>query len=234
MMAPDNRTKPLFFTPNSTADWVAKYSKELTLYQNETYAERYQALVAQVVRRESKAMLENTELATVVAKAAFKLMAYKDEYEVARLYSQPEFLEKLEEQFEGDYRLQFNLSPPIIAPKDKNTGKPDKIQLGGWMLSMFGLLAKFKFLRGTRLDPFGYLADRKIERDLIKQYFDTIELLIKDLNSNNYELAIEIARVPMSIRGYGHIKHESVLKAREQNSILLKKWSEITEQDIAV
>jgi len=234
MMAPDNRTKPLFFTPNSTADWVAKYSKELTLYQNETYAERYQALVAKVVHRESKAMLENTELATVVAKAAFKLMAYKDEYEVARLYSQPEFLEKLEEQFEGNYRLQFNLSPPIIAPKDKNTGKPDKIQLGGWMLSMFGLLAKFKFLRGTRLDPFGYLADRKIERDLIKQYFDTIELLIKDLNSNNYELAIEIARVPMSIRGYGHIKHESVLKAREQNSILLKKWSEITEQNIAV
>ena len=234
IMNPDNTTKPLLFTPNSTADWVAKYSKELTLYQNQAYAERYQTLVAKVVQTETKAMLENTGLATVVAKATFKLMAYKDEYEVARLYSEPEFLEKLEEQFEGDYRLQFNLSPPIIAPKDKNTGKPDKIQIGAWVLTVFGLLAKFKFLRGTKLDPFGYLSDRKIERDLIEQYFDTIELLIKGINSDNYELAVEIAAIPMSIRGYGHIKHESVLEARQENGILLKKWYDVTQENISV
>ena len=234
IMNPDNATKPLLFTPNSTADWVAKYSKELTLYQNQAYAERYQTLVAKVVQTETKAMLKNTGLATVVAKAAFKLMAYKDEYEVARLYSEPEFLEKLEEQFEGDYRLQFNLSPPIIAPKDKNTGKPDKIQIGAWILTVFGLLAKFKFLRGTKIDPFGYLSDRKIERDLIEQYFDTIEFLIKGINSDNYELAVEIAAIPMSIRGYGHIKHESVLEARQENGILLKKWYDVTQENIAV
>ena len=234
IMNPDNTTKPLLFTPNSTADWVAKYSKELTLYQNQAYAERYQTLVTKVVQTETKAMLKNTGLATVVAKAAFKLMAYKDEYEVARLYSEPEFLEKLEEQFEGDYRLQFNLSPPIIAPKDKNTGKPDKIQIGAWVLTVFGLLAKFKFLRGTKIDPFGYLSDRKIERDLIEQYFDTIELLIKGINSDNYELAVEIAAIPMSIRGYGHIKHESVLEARQENGILLKKWYDVTQENISV
>jgi indolepyruvate ferredoxin oxidoreductase len=162
-----------------------------------------------------------------VAKAAHKLMAYKDEYEVARLYTAPEFLQKLEEQFEGDYSLEFNLAPPIIAPKDKTTGKPTKIQFGPWMLKAFGLLAKLKFLRGTKLDPFGYFEERKMERRLIEEYFVTIERLLGDLDAGNHPLAVEIAEVPMTIRGYGHVKHENVQEAQAKREALLAQWPDV-------
>mgnify|MGYP001824961133 FL=1 len=160
-------------------------------------------------------------------------MAYKDEYEVARLYSAPEFLEKLEQQFEGDYTLEFNLAPPIIAPKDKTTGKPTKIQIGPWMLKAFGLLAKFKFLRGTKLDPFGYFGERKMERGLIETYFDTVDMLLRDLDAANYNLAVEIAELPMTIRGYGHVKHENVEEAHAKLEELLAQWPAGLARNIA-
>ena len=222
--------QPLIFTPTATTDWVAKYSKELTDYQNKDYAARYRALVEKVVAAENGATSTRTELATAVAKAAYKLMAYKDEYEVARLYSAPEFLQKLEEQFEGDYTLEFNLAPPIIAPKDKTTGKPTKIQIGPWMFKAFGLLAKFKFLRGTKFDPFGYFEERKMERGLIEKYFETIERLLQNLNADNHALAVEIAELPMTIRGYGHVKHENVQEAQEKLEVLLAEWPEIKRE----
>ena len=165
-----------------------------------------------------------------MAKAAYKLMAYKDEYEVARLYSAPEFLQKLEEQFEGDYTLEFNLAPPIIAPKDKTTGLPTKIQFGPWMLKAFGLLAKFKFLRGTKLDPFGYFEERKMERGLIDKYFDTVETLLRDLIADNHALAVEIAELPMTIRGYGHVKHENVQEAHAKLKALLAEWPQVKRE----
>ncbi|MGI9284701.1 MAG: DUF6537 domain-containing protein, partial [Pseudomonadales bacterium] len=220
----DDTVKPLIFTPTTTSDWVAKYSKELTAYQNEAYAERYRALVDKVAAAEKAAMPSKSDLATAVAKAAYKLMAYKDEYEVGRLYSAPEFRQKLEAQFEGDYKLEFNLAPPIIAPKDKSTGNPTKIQFGPWMLKAFGLLAKFKFLRGTAFDPFGYFAERKMERGLIEKYFDTIDTLLKELNGDNHALAVEIAELPMTIRGYGHVKEENAEKAHAQLTKLMAEW----------
>ncbi len=226
----DDTVQPLIFTPTATADWVSKYSKELTEYQNEDYAARYRALVEKVVTTENSAIPNRTDLATAVAKAAYKLMAYKDEYEVARLYAAPEFLEKLKEQFEGDYTLEFNLAPPIIAPKDKTTGKPTKIQIGPWMLKAFGLLAKFKFLRGTRLDPFGYFEERKMERALIGKYFDTVDTLLNDLNADNHALAVEIAELPMKIRGYGHVKHESVQEAHAKLEVLMAEWPQVKRE----
>ena len=179
---------------------------------------------------ENGATSSRTELATAVAKAAYKLMAYKDEYEVARLYSAPEFMEKLKEQFEGDYTLEFNLAPPIIAPKDKTTGLPTKIQIGPWMLKAFGFLARFKFLRGTKLDPFGYFEERKMERGLIDKYFETIDKLLCDLNADNYALAVAIAELPMSIRGYGHVKHENVQEAHAKLEALLAEWPQVKRE----
>jgi indolepyruvate ferredoxin oxidoreductase len=226
----NDTVRPLLFTPTTTGDWVTKYSKELTAYHNEDYAARYRGLVDKVVSAENGATSGKSELATAVAKAAYKLMAYKDEYEVARLYSAPEFLQKLEEQFEGDYTLEFNLAPPLIAPKDKTTGKPTKIQIGPWILKAFGLLAKFKFLRGTKLDPFGYFAERKMERGLIDKYFDTVETLLKDLNNDNHALAVEIAELPMTIRGYGHVKHDNVQEAHAKLEALLAGWPQVKRE----
>ncbi|MEP0200852.1 MAG: indolepyruvate ferredoxin oxidoreductase family protein [Halioglobus sp.] len=226
----DQTVQPLIFTPTTTRDWTEKYSKELRSYQNDAYAKRYLSLMERVVALEKTAISKNQAFSTAVAKAAYKLMAYKDEYEVARLYSAPEFLQKLQEQFEGDYTLEFNLAPPIIAPKDKTTGLPTKIQFGPWMLKSFGILAKFKFLRGTAFDPFGYFAERKMERALIEAYFERVELLLRDLNSDNYELAVKIAALPMTIRGYGHIKHENVEEAQATLDALMAQWPQIKQE----
>jgi indolepyruvate ferredoxin oxidoreductase len=232
-LKPDETVQPLIFTPTTAADWANKYSAELLEYQDQAYADRYQTLVEKVVTAEQALPSAPGQLATAVAKAAYKLMAYKDEYEVARLYSAPEFLQKLEEQFEGDYTLEFNLAPPIIAPKDKTTGKPTKIQFGPWMLKAFGLLARFKFLRGTKLDPFGYFEERKMERGLIEKYFDTVDMLLRDLNAANHDLAVEITELPMTIRGYGHVKHENVQEAQAKLEALLAQWPAGLAKDIA-
>jgi len=228
----DDMVQPLVFKPSSAQDWKEKYSAELVAYQNEAYAARYRALVDRVVETEKRLPTANGELATAVAKAGYKLMAYKDEYEVARLYASPEFLRKLEAQFEGDYALEFNLAPPIIAPKDKASGKPTKIQFGPWMLRAFGLLAKFKFLRGTKLDPFGYLEERRMERRLIEQYFQTVDRLLRDLDAENHSLALQIAELPMTIRGYGHVKDENAQEAHARQQQLMGQWPP-TRRDLA-
>jgi indolepyruvate ferredoxin oxidoreductase len=226
----DDTVKPLIFTPTRTSDWIEKYSRELTDYQDGKYAARYRAMVEKVIAAEERATPGRSELALAIAKAAYKLMAYKDEYEVARLYSAPEFLQKLESEFEGDYSIEFNLAPPIIAPRDKTTGKPTKIQIGPWMLKAFGLLAKFKFLRGTRLDPFGYFGERRMERELIETYFDSVDMLLQDLDGSNHALAVEIAELPMSIRGYGHVKHENVQQASAKLQELLAEWPAVSRE----
>ncbi|MFK8049474.1 MAG: indolepyruvate ferredoxin oxidoreductase family protein [Halioglobus sp.] len=233
ILKPEDTVQPLIFMPTTPTDWVNKYSEELKDYQNEAYADRYRKFLAEVITAEQNATPGRSELAAAVAKAAYKLMAYKDEYEVARLYSAPEFLQKLEDQFEGDYTLEFNLAPPIIAPKDKSTGKPTKIQFGPWMLKSFGLLAKFKFLRGTKLDPFGYFAERKMERGLIEKYFETIKTLLASLDNDNHALAVQIAELPMTIRGYGHVKHNNVQEAHAKLEALLAQWPKGMWQEAA-
>jgi indolepyruvate ferredoxin oxidoreductase len=165
-----------------------------------------------------------------VARYYFKLLAYKDEYEVARLYSDGSFIEQLQAQFSGDYRLQFHLAPSWLSKPDASTGEPRKRQFGPWMLKAFAVLAKFKFLRGTPLDVFGYSPERKLELQLIDDYEQDVEYLLRELNADNYRTAVALAELPEQIRGYGHIKERSLAKVREQSNQLIARMlvSEIT------
>jgi len=208
----------------SVDDFIVRRVADLTVYQNKEYAQRYQLLVKKVQDAEAAKSPGMSGLTGAVARYAYKLMAYKDEYEVARLHSDPEFKRKLAEQFEGDYKLQFNLSPPAIAPKDKVTGLPRKMTFGAWMMPAFGLLAKFKFLRGTAFDLFGRTDERKMERQLIIDYEETIGELLKTLNNDNHALAVQIASIPEQIRGYGYVKEEHVEKAKDCEKDLLSAW----------
>jgi indolepyruvate ferredoxin oxidoreductase len=177
----------------SLDDFVEGRATDLVAYQGEAYARRYRDLVARVREVEASRAPGQSALGEAVARYAYKLMAYKDEYEVARLHSDPAFRRKLDEQFEGDFKLQFNLSPPAIAPQDKVTGLPRKMTFGSWMMPVFGLLARLKFLRGTAFDPFGRTDERKMERQLIADYENTVAELLETLTEDNHDLAVKIA-----------------------------------------
>jgi indolepyruvate ferredoxin oxidoreductase len=220
----DDKAQAISITPTSVADWKQKFATELTQYQNKAYADRYVKLVEAVATVESNIGAGLSGLALAVAKNAHKLMAYKDEYEVARLYASPEFRRKLEEQFEGDYKLAFNLAPPMIAPRDKTTGHLRKMEFGSYMLPAFHWLARLKFLRGTRLDIFGYSDERRQERGLIDTYEKTLLSLLEDLNAENHGLALKIAEIPATIRGYGHVKERNIEEAQGKLTKLLAQW----------
>ncbi len=149
-----------------------------------------------------------------MARYFYKLMAYKDEYEVARLHSDPAFAAKIAAQFEGDYKLNFHLAPPLFSRIDPKTGKPAKIRFGSWMMPAFRFLARLRWLRGTALDPFGYSEERASERALVIQYEKVVDELLVGLSASNYGLAIEIARFPEGIRGYGHVKERHMTQAQ--------------------
>ncbi|MFN7725984.1 MAG: indolepyruvate ferredoxin oxidoreductase family protein [Rubrivivax sp.] len=193
----------------------------LTGYQNAAYAAQYQAFVGQVQQAESK--LGGTALSEAVARYLFKLMAYKDEYEVARLHTDPAFTAKVESMFEGDYKLVHHLAPPLLA-KTNDRGELVKQPFGPWMRSAFGVLAKLKGLRGTALDPFGRTEERRSERALITEYRACIEELLKTLNTDNRAQAVAIARIPEDIRGYGHVKARHLAAARTKWTQLMQAW----------
>jgi len=205
----------------SVDEIIAKRVLFLTDYQDAAYADQYKRFVDQV--RAAEAPLNSTRLTEAVARYLFKLMAYKDEYEVARLHSQTGFAEKIADQFEGDYKLVFHLAPPLLA-KTNDKGELQKKPYGAWMLKAFGLLAKLKGLRGTALDVFGKTEERKMERALIAEYRACIEELLKGLNANSLPLAVDIARIPEEIRGYGHVKHRHLMQARPKWQQLMQQW----------
>ena len=149
-------------------------------------------------------------------------MAYKDEYEVARLYADSDFVKRVAAQFEGDYKLTFNLAPPIMSDLDPVTGEARKKVFGPWMMNAFTVLAKFKGLRGTAFDIFGYSDERKMERRLIADYENTLEELLGKLSAENYDLAVDIASIPEFIRGYGHVKQQHLVDARKREGELLE------------
>jgi len=159
-------------------------------------------------------------LTEAVAKNLFKLMAYKDEYEVARLYTDGSFAKKISEKFDGGFRLKFYLAPPIFARHDKTTGHLQKKEFGGWMIHAFRLLARLKFLRGTAYDPFGRSAERKAERKLIEEYLAMIDQCSATLKAGHIPLLARLARLPEMIRGYGHIKEENIGKAMAEKARL--------------
>jgi len=162
-------------------------------------------------------------LTYATAKYLFKLMAYKDEYEVARLYTTGDFEKRIKETFDGDFKINFNLAPPMFSKKDSN-GHLVKQQYGPWIFTAFKLLAKMKGLRGGAFDFFGKTEERKMERQLIVDYRKSLEELMAGLNHDNYVLAIQIAKVPEHIRGYGHVKEAHFVKAKAQWDDLLLQW----------
>jgi indolepyruvate ferredoxin oxidoreductase len=150
-------------------------------------------------------------------------MAYKDEYEVARLYADPAFRRSLEAQFEGDYRIEFNLAPPLFAKRDPATGHLIKRSYGPWLLPVFRALAKLKRLRGTMLDPFGHTEERRMERRLVSDYEALLRAITAALTPDNHALAVELAGTAERIRGYGHIKQQSVAQVKATEARLLAR-----------
>ncbi|MNQ45646.1 indolepyruvate ferredoxin oxidoreductase [compost metagenome] len=205
------------------AQVVAVRKEYLTQYQNAAYAKRYTDLVDKVAHAEREAT-GTSRLAVAVARYYFKLLAYKDEYEVARLYSDGEFVRRVGEQFEGDWKLRFHLAPPMFARRGKD-GHPVKRSYGPGMLRVFRLLAKLRFLRGSRLDPFGYTQERRAERELAREYRETMTAILCKLNRGNLDRAVALASVPDEIRGYGYVKEASMLRAEAVRDELLKEFS---------
>lgn len=193
----------------------------LTAYQNADYADRYLTFVNQVRAAEQQKAPGKTALSEAVMSNYFKLMAYKDEYEVARLYTDGKFLKRLNQQFEGNFKLRFNLAPPLLSRRDPQTGHLRKKEFGPWVFKAFGLLSKLKGLRGTAFDPFGYTEERRKERQMIADYRATIESLLNELTETNYDFAVKIAGLPSEIRGYGHVKEAAIVKTEAQQQALL-------------
>jgi indolepyruvate ferredoxin oxidoreductase len=210
---------------------VARRVEFLTGYQNAAYADEYRQFVGKVQQAES-ATGKSTALTEAVARYLFKLMAYKDEYEVARLHTDRTFLDRVEGMFEGDYKLNYHLAPPIIAKKNSK-GQLQKQKFGPWMLTGFRFLAKLKGLRGTALDIFGRTEERKTERALICEYRASIEEVIGALRADNHALALEIASLPEQIRGYGHVKDRNLAATRTRWSELMAKWRNPQAQRVA-
>ena len=194
----------------------------LTGYQNAAYAADYQAFVQKVQAAEAQ-LGTTTRLTEAVARYLFKLMAYKDEYEVARLHTDPAFTQKLADMFEGDYRVVHHLAPPLTAQRN-DKGELVKKPYGPWMRTAFTWLARLKGLRGGALDIFGKTEERRTERALIAEYRACIEELLAGLNASNLALAVQIARIPEDIRGYGHVKERHLKAARPKWDGLMAQW----------
>jgi indolepyruvate ferredoxin oxidoreductase len=203
---------------------VEHRATHLSAFQNDAYARHYRDFVDMVFEAEKRHSEFPPMLAEAVAVCLFKLMAYKDEYEVARLYTDGVFLEKLKSQFAGDFRLEIHLAPRLLARRDPETRQSRKRTYGPWMFLVLAQLAKLKWLRGTRFDPFGHTAERRMERRLIAEYEAVVREIIEGLTPANHSLVVEIARIPEGIRGFGHVKQRSVEQAKAREAVLLGKF----------
>jgi indolepyruvate ferredoxin oxidoreductase len=210
----------------TTAELIEDRAARLVDYQDAGYAQRYRDTMAAVQTADPRSK-ESDSLTATVAKSLYKLMAYKDEYEVARLYSAPEFLEKIAARFEGDYSLRFNLAPPLWSKRDPHSGELQKTEFGPWMLSAFRLLAPLRRLRGTALDVFGYTAERRQERQDISDYEQQLESLRKRMTTattdTEYALMKELLALPLQLRGFGHVKDRNREQLALRRSTLMKR-----------
>ncbi|HEX4927566.1 MAG TPA: indolepyruvate ferredoxin oxidoreductase family protein [Burkholderiales bacterium] len=211
---------------------VERRVQYLEQYQNAAYAARYRRLVEKVRKTEDD-RTGSSKLAEAVARNYHRLLAYKDEYEVARLHADGALEKKIADMFEGDYRVAFHLAPPLFARVDPRTGEPRKMRFGPWVLPLFRMLKRLKGLRGTRLDPFGHTEERRLERALIGEYEQAVNELLERLSPRNHTLAVEIASLPEEMRGFGHIKRRNVAAAREKQKRLLEQWRAPQTQRVA-
>ncbi len=209
--------------PQTLNQLVALNASFLSEYQNTAYAQRFQALIDRVNAVDTD---PGHALTRAVAENAFKLMAYKDEYEVARLYSNGLFEKTIQEQFDGHYRLNFHLAPPLLSRPDPESGMVGKRTFGPWVLTLFRFIVPFRGLRGTLFDPFGYTPERKTERALIAEYFALIEDIISHMDQNDYQCAVDLARLPKIVRGFGHVKTRNIeiFRVRTQELIKLLRY----------
>ncbi|MFM2346591.1 MAG: hypothetical protein RL654_1344, partial [Pseudomonadota bacterium] len=205
----------------SLDETIARRTEFLVAYQNAAYADAYRAFVARV--REAEAPLSSTRLTEAVAQSLFKLMAYKDEYEVARLHADGTFAAKIGEMFDGEVKLVHHFAPPILGRTDTQ-GRPLKQAFGPWMHRALPWLARLKFLRGTAFDPFGRTEERRTERALIQDYRASVEALLARLSKERLADAVEIARLPLEIRGFGHVKAANLAKVRARQAALMGAW----------
>jgi indolepyruvate ferredoxin oxidoreductase len=202
-------------------DMVALRVEFLTAYQDAAYAQRYRAFVEKVRQRE--APLGKTLLSESVARYLFKLMAYKDEYEVARLHTDGSFLARVDAMFEGDFKLNYHMAPPLVSRRN-DKGELQKQKFGPAMLTAFRVLARLKGLRGTVWDIFGKTEERRGERALITDYMASIDEVLATLDASNLAAAVEIARIPEQIRGYGHVKARHLVAARASWQEAMARW----------
>ncbi|MFM2059938.1 MAG: hypothetical protein RLY71_4323, partial [Pseudomonadota bacterium] len=210
-----------FVKRTALPELIERRAEFLSAYQDAAYAQRYRDFVAKV--REAEAPLRSTRLSEAVARYLFKLMAYKDEYEVARLHTDPAFTAKISAAFEGDYKLVHHLAPPLWARKNSH-GEPVKQRYGAWLRPALKVLAKLKGLRGSVFDPFGHSTERRLERHLIDEYRATIDELLAGLSAERLALATEIASLPEQIRGYGHVKAAHLAQVRPRWDALMLQW----------
>lgn len=205
-----------FQAPQSLQAMVDQRAAFLTAYQNQAYAQSYRDFVAGVAQR-------SDTLARVVARQLFKLMAYKDEYEVARLHTQTDVLQRVADRFEGDFKIHHHLAPPLLAKRNER-GELTKQKFGGAMRWALSVLPHFKGLRGTALDPFGYTEERRTERALIGEYRALIEEVMQGDLQGRKDLALQLANLPEEIKGYGHVKARNLTQVRARWQALLGQW----------
>jgi indolepyruvate ferredoxin oxidoreductase len=222
--APEARD-PARTLSTSLNEVIARRVEFLTAYQDAAYAARYRRRVDAARAAEAARAPGKSGLAEAVARYLFKLMAYKDEYEVARLFADPVFLRQVRNEVDGDnLRFTFHLAPPLLARRNKVTGEPRKMSFGPWMLTAFGLLAKLKFLRGTAFDVFGYTTERKTERQLVRDYETLLDELLAKLAPDTHHLAVGLAAIPEKIRGFGHVKLRHLAAAKADEAALLEQF----------
>ncbi|MDX1736605.1 MAG: indolepyruvate ferredoxin oxidoreductase family protein [Alphaproteobacteria bacterium] len=212
--------------PKTADEIITHRVAELVKYQNKAYADRYEKLVRRVQKAEKDLYGNLSEsLSIATAKYLYKLMAYKDEYEVARLYTDGRFMKALYDTFEGDFKVNLHLAPPMLAEVDHHTGKPIKRSFGPWMLKLMKFLPLFKGLRGSAFDPFGKTHERVIERQLIKDYENLLEEIISKLTKENHVYAVALAELPEHIRGYGHVKDKHLNDVKANWQTLLAQFN---------
>ncbi len=212
---------PLQAPAHSLDELIERRAETLVAYQDAAYAARYRALVERVHAAESP--LGGQALSEAVARNYFKLLAIKDEYEVARLYADPAFMRQIADTFEGDYRLRFHLAPPLLSRSDPATGHPAKRSYGPWMMHAFAWLARMKRLRGTPFDVFAHTAERHMERRLLADYEADVERILAVLDADRLATAIELAALPAEIRGFGHVKAAAVERCAPRRAALLAR-----------
>lgn len=218
------RSEPPAETPPADLDaLIAHRARHLEAWQDAAWARRYVEIVQRIRRREAEIVPGREDLARAAALGLAKLMSYKDEYEVARLYSDPAFEARLRAEFDGWERLEFHLAPPLLASRDPQTGHLLKRRYGPWMRHAFRLLARMKRLRGTVFDPFGRTAERRRERALIREYEQILDEILERLSPETHEIAVQLARLPERIRGFGHVKEASIARFEAEKEMLLAR-----------